>query len=115
MATAPLLTLVSGIVAPGPLGRHVQLLHNSVKIAPSNLPAFGAFPVNASLTGLFCRLLTDGYWVRPLVVAPGLASCLVLLTSRTHSRDASPLAHSRGAAVPPGANQAYAMPPTAQV
>ena len=51
------------------------------KIAPANLAVFGAFPLNASLTGLFGRLLTDGAWVRPLVAAPTLASWLVWLAS----------------------------------
>ena len=52
-----------------------------VTIGPSNLLAYGAFPGNASLTGFFRRLLTDGPWVRPLVAAPGLAWFLVVLIS----------------------------------
>ncbi len=52
-----------------------------VSVAPGNVAEHATFPLNASLTGLFSRLLTDGPWVRPLAVAPELARWLVILAS----------------------------------
>jgi alpha-1,2-mannosyltransferase len=52
-----------------------------LRIAPANAAALAAFPLNAALAGPISRLLVDAMWVRPLLVAPGLASWLARLAS----------------------------------
>jgi hypothetical protein len=52
-----------------------------LRIAPSNGVALAAYPLNVALAGPISRLLVDGTWVRPVVVAPQLANWLIRLMS----------------------------------
>jgi hypothetical protein len=52
-----------------------------MRVAPSNAAALAAFPLNTALAGPISRLLVDGTWVRPLLIAPALASWLARLVS----------------------------------
>jgi len=52
-----------------------------LRVAPTNAAVLAAFPLNTALAGPISRLLVDGAWVRPLLVAPSLAIWLTRLAS----------------------------------
>jgi hypothetical protein len=57
-----------------------DLLRYFLQIVPQNATQVGPFPINVSLIGVISRLLVDGLWVRPLIVAPQAASLLIALS-----------------------------------
>ncbi len=75
-ATTAIVVIAAGTLLVLLTVGRADMLHYSREAVPQQLEAFRAFVINHALAGPINRLLTDGPWVRPIVVAPLVAGLL---------------------------------------